>query len=146
MNKLWLLGITAMLLFCCGCASEAPMADSTPQTQFAEEVRDMQSDYDEPVITDPLNKTAWFLKGMYHDDAHQYDRALESFNKALSLDPAYADAWLAKGITLQNLNFDDMAGTCFEMAVKYDPSLAVQVRSLLENRSESDQIAVSRAE
>jgi superkiller protein 3 len=149
MRTYWLLGIAAVLLFCCGCTSEAPLVDRTSHTQIAGDVRDMQSDYDNLVISDPLNKTAWVLMGMYYNDAFgQYDKALESYNKALELDPAYGEAWLAKGITLQNMHFDDMAGTCFEMAVKYDPGLASRVRSLLENRSESGQIAiaVSRAE
>jgi tetratricopeptide (TPR) repeat protein len=109
----------------CGCVSQSPLAPEKNSSQFADEIRASQSYYDNLVRDDPLNATAWCIRGNYYNNAfNQYDIALQSYNRSLELNPAYGYAWFSKGVTLQNMKHPDEAKMCFEKAVQYDPSLS----------------------
>ena len=80
--------------------------------------------YDNLVRDDPLNATAWCIRGNYYNNAFsQYDIALQSYNRSLELDTEYGYAWFSKGVTLQNLKHYYEAKLCYEKALLYDPSL-----------------------
>ncbi len=123
MKRSILLLVLLLALLGCGCISQ--ILPETNSSSFADKVRGYQDYYDYIVIDDPLNATAWCMRGNYYNDAFgQFDTALESYNRSLELDPNYAYGWFSKGITLRNLQRFDEARACFEKAVRYDPSLA----------------------
>ncbi|HIH02385.1 MAG TPA: tetratricopeptide repeat protein [Methanoregulaceae archaeon] len=115
--------VLILALLGCGCISL--ILPETNSSSFADMVRGYQDYYDSIVIDDPLNPTAWCMRGNYYNDAFgQFDTALQSYNRSLDLDPEYAYGWFSKGVALQNLQQVDEARACFEKAVQYDPSLA----------------------
>jgi tetratricopeptide (TPR) repeat protein len=76
------------------------------------------------VSADPLNATAWCIRGMYYNNAFgQFDTALQSYNRGLELDPRNAVCWYAKGTTLRNMGKDQEAIACFDKAARLDPSI-----------------------
>jgi tetratricopeptide (TPR) repeat protein len=127
--KLYTVAIILFLfLVSCGCISPGSLGFEKNQSQFADEIRASQSYYDNLVREDPLNATAWCLRGNYYNNAfHQFNTALQSYNRSLELDPEYGYAWFSKGVTLQNMKQYDEAGTCFEKALRYDPSLGLSI-------------------
>jgi len=115
--------ILFLFLVSCGCIFPGSKGFEKNQSQFADEVRASQSYYDNLVRQDPLNATAWCLRGNYYNNAFsQFDTALISYNHSLELDPEYGYAWFSKGITLQNMKQYDEAEICFEKALHYDPA------------------------
>jgi superkiller protein 3 len=99
-----------------------------------ENVNESQEYYDNLVASDPVNATAWCIRGMYYNNCYgQYAEALESCNKALELDPEYGLAWYLKGVILTNMNMTDGAALCFENATRYDPDLAQYLPLVAEN-------------
>ena len=112
-----------LLLVCCGCISSTLPGFDKNQSQFADEIRASQVYYDNLVEDDPLNATAWCIRGNYYNDAfNQYDTALLSYNRSLELNPEYGYAWFSKGVTFQNMQRYDEAEECFENALRYDLS------------------------
>ena len=129
MKRSTLLLVLSLALLGCGCTSQELL--ETNSSSFADKVRGYQDYYDTIVIDDPLNATAWCMRGNYYNDAFgQFGEALESYNRSLELDPEYAYGWFLKGVTLQNLQQFDEARACFEKAVQYDPSLAVTLSQI----------------
>jgi len=117
--------ILFLFLVNCGCIALSPPIFEKNQSQFADEMRASQSYYDNLVRDDPLNATAWCIRGNYYNNAFsQYDTALQSYNRSLELDPEYGYAWFSKGVTLQNMKHYDEAKLCYEKALLYDPSLS----------------------
>ena len=117
-----------LFLVSCGCIFPGSLGFEKNQSQFADEVRASQSYYDGIVREDPLNATAWCLRGNYYNNAfNQFNTALQSYNRSLELDPEYGYAWYSKGVTLQNMGQYDEAETCFEKALRYDPSLGPSI-------------------
>ena len=118
--------ILYLVLVSCGCISQSPWEFEKNQSQFADEVLASQGYYDNLVREDPLNASAWCLRGNYYNNAFgQYDSALQSYNRSLELDPRYGYAWFSKGVTLQNMHHYEEAGTCFEKARSLDPTLGL---------------------
>jgi len=114
-----ILSVCILLLVSCGCIAPFPARDHTNVTAFAEEIHSGQNYYDDLVISDPPNATAWLIRGMYYNDAFgQYEEALRSYNRSLELDPDNALAWYAKGITLQNMHRLNESKICFGKAGK----------------------------
>ena len=123
MKRSTLLLVLSLALLGCGCTSQDLL--ETNSSSFADTVRGYQDYYDTIVIDDPLNATAWCMRGNYYNDAFgQFGEALESYNRSLEMDPEYGYAWFSKGVTLENLQQFEEARACFEKAVQYDPSLA----------------------
>jgi len=59
-------------------------------------------------------------RGNYYNDVNnQYEKALQSYNRALELDPANGFGWYSRGITLQNMHLDNESKLCFENAIKF---------------------------
>jgi len=92
--------------------------------QFTGKVNASQSYYDTLVTKDPLNATAWCIRGNYYNNAFgQYEKALASYNRSLELDPKYGYAWFSKGVTLRNMGYYNQSRECFEEALTHDPAL-----------------------
>jgi tetratricopeptide (TPR) repeat protein len=127
--KLSSVGIILFLfLVSCGCIFPGSWVFEKNQSRFADEVRASQSYYDSMVREDPLNATAWCLRGNYYNNAfNQFNTALQSYNRSLELDPEYGYAWFSKGVTLQNMKQYDEAETCFEKALHFDPKLGPSI-------------------
>jgi len=125
--KLFLpLVIFFILLFTCGCISQSPMTAEKTSVQFADKINASQSFFDQMVITDPQNATAWCIRGMYYNNAFgQYDKALENYNRGLELNSKNGLCWYAKGTTLRNMKQFEEAEICYENAKKNDPTLPV---------------------
>lgn len=118
--------ILSIFLFLSGCMFQNPAIGIKNRSQFAEEINASQSYYDQLVMEDPLNATAWCLRGNYYNNAfNQYEKALQSYNHGLELDPINGYCWFSKGITLQNMNRFNESEICFENAKKFDPTLPV---------------------
>ena len=112
----------------CGCIFPGSLIFEKNQSQFAYEIRASQSYYDSIVREDPLNVTAWCLRGNYYNNAFsQFSTALQSYNRSLELDPEYGYAWFSKGVTLQNMKQYEEAELCFEKAIRIDPSLGPSI-------------------
>ena len=128
------LGIVVVLFLCCvsvGCVTDTENRDMMPPKEFLEKLNETQEYYDELVVTDPNNATAWCIRGMcYNNNFNQYDEAMESCNKALELNPEYGLAWYVKGIILINMNEKDEALLCFRNATKYDVGLTADIPSI----------------
>lgn len=120
------LSIFFIFFFTCGCISDSPMTAEKASVQFADKVNASQSFFDQMVISDPQNATAWCIRGMYYNNAFsQYDKALESYNRGLELDLENGLCWYAKGTTLQNMKQFNEAEICFKNAKKSNPTLPV---------------------
>lgn len=118
--------ILSIFLFLSGCMFQNPATGIKTRSQFAEEINASQSYYDQLVMEDSLNATAWCLRGNYYNDAfNQDEKALQSYNQGLELDPINGYCWFSKGITLQNMNRFNESEICFENAKKFDPTLPV---------------------
>jgi tetratricopeptide (TPR) repeat protein len=116
--------ILSNFLFICGCITQNSAIVEKNYIQFAEEINTSQSYYDQMVSADPLNATAWCIRGMYYNNAFgQFDTALQSYNRGLELDPRNAVCWYAKGTTLRNMGKDQEAIACFDKAARLDPSI-----------------------
>ncbi|MBP2144879.1 tetratricopeptide (TPR) repeat protein [Methanofollis sp. W23] len=77
-------------------------------------MNESQEYYDDLVISDPENATAWCIRGMsYNNNYNQYEEALTSCNHALELDPEYGLAWYLKGIIYLNMENGPEAELCF---------------------------------
>jgi len=119
-TKLFIVSFLFLLMMICGCITQYPGSDNSNVSKFAEEVKGNQHYYDELVLADPLNSTAWTIRGMYYtDNFNQYETALQSYERALELDPENSLAWYAKGVTLQNMQRLNESQICFENAEKY---------------------------
>lgn len=115
--------ILILLIFSGGCISQDTIFS---EKSFPEKVNASQDYYDQMVVADPGNATAWCIRGMYYNNAFgQYEKALESYNKSLALDNGNGLCWYAKGITLQNMKRPVEAEICFENAKKADPGLPI---------------------
>lgn len=115
--------IVCMFLFSSGCVYRDQISSEGKRLQFAGDLKAVRTSYDQLVIDDPLNATAWCIRGNYYNDAFgQFDEALVSYDRALELDPTYAYCWYSKGVTLQNMGRSEEAAICFENAKKYEGS------------------------
>ncbi len=115
-----------IFLFHSGCISPNPAIAGENQSHFAEEIHASQSYYDQLVTEDPLNATAWCIRGNYYNNVfNQYEKALQCYDQGLDLDPTYGYCWYSKGITLQNMKRFNESEICFENAKKFDPTLPV---------------------
>jgi len=118
-----------IVLFSGGCITH-----TGDRAGFMENVNESQEYYDNLVASDPVNATAWCIRGMYYNDNYnQYAEAMASCNKALELDPEYGLGWYLKGVILTNMNMTDEAALCFENATRYDPGLAKDVQFVVGN-------------
>ena len=112
--------IFSLILFSCGCTAPYAVPENTNVTKFAEKINASQKYYDDLVIADPSNATAWVIRGMYYNNAfNQDEEALRSYNRSLALNPEFGLAWYAKGITLQNMQRFNESEICFANAEKY---------------------------
>ena len=114
--------IVFMFLFSSGCVYRDQITSEGKRLQFAENVNASQTSFDQLVIDDPLNATAWCIRGNYYNNAFgQFDEALASYDHALELDPTCAYCWYSKGVTLQNMGRSGEAEICFENGEKFGP-------------------------
>jgi len=112
--------ILVLVFFSSGCMMQNPTAIEKNTTKIVEDLNKSQSYYDTLVQSDPMNATAWVLRGNYYNDVNnQYEKALQNYDRALELDPANGYAWYSKGITLQNMHQINESKTSFENAKKY---------------------------
>ncbi len=113
------------IIFSSGCTTYIESRNNENMTYFMEKVNESQEYFDNLVASDPVNATAWCVRGMYYNDNYgQYAEAMESCNRALELDPESGLALYLKGVILTNMNVTDEAAACFENATRYDPGLA----------------------
>jgi len=61
--------ILYLVLVSCGCISQSPGEFEKNQSQFADEVLASRGYYDNLVREDPLNASAWCLRGNYYNNA-----------------------------------------------------------------------------
>lgn len=121
------------VLFSSGCITSTENRDNGDAADFMKTVNGSQGYYDDQVSSDPTNATAWCIRAMYYNDYYnQYDKAMESCDKALELDPEYGLAWFVKGIILTNMNRTDEAALCFENATRYDPELKKELSFIVD--------------
>lgn len=120
MKSFLFLSVILLLFFSSGCVNPVSIGEERNNLQFAKEINQSQSYYDNLVVFDPENATAWVLRGNYYNDAfNQYETALQSYNKAIEIDPKNGYAWYSKGITLQNMHRLNESEVCFEKAKQY---------------------------
>jgi Tfp pilus assembly protein PilF len=110
-----------LLLFpgTCGCITDNATPVDKTHVQSADITNASQEYFDQMVVNDPQNATAWCVRGIYYNDAFsQYETALESYNHGLGLDPQSGICWYAKGTTLMNMKQFNESEICFENARK----------------------------
>lgn len=73
------------------------------------------------VARDPKNLRSWVTLGNDYFDTHQYQKAVESYGRALELDPNNADVLTDQGVMYRNLGQFDRAIANFEKASKVAP-------------------------
>lgn len=112
--------VLCLLMFPAGCMMLYHGTAEQNATAFIEEVTESQPYYDNLVLSDPMNATAWTLRGNYFNDVNnQYEKALSDYDRALELDPANGYAWYSKGITLQNMHRVNESQYCFDNARRF---------------------------
>lgn len=112
--------IFILVLFSSGCTMQNPAINERNTTKIVEDLNKSQNYYDTLVESDPMNATAWVVRGNYYNDVNnQYEKAIQNYDRALELDPANGYAWYSKGITLQNMHRINDSITSFENAKKY---------------------------
>ncbi len=76
--------------------------------------------YDQILTIKPNYELGWDHQGHALLELGEYDRALESLNKALIIREDHAEVWYFKGRTLENLgNFED-ALSCYDQTLELD--------------------------
>jgi hypothetical protein len=67
---------------------------------------------------------AWSSRGNALSGLEQYDQALASYDKAISLEPDYAEAYYNRGVTLNELEQHDQALASYDKAISLEPDYA----------------------
>lgn len=73
------------------------------------------------VAADPKNLQAWITLGNDYFDTNQPQKAVDAYNKALTLEPNNANVLTDQGVMFRALGFFDRALDNFEKANKADP-------------------------
>ena len=74
------------------------------------------------IAISPEHIDAWFYKGNMLLQLNRSKKAIEAYDKVLSLDPSYAPAWVTKGQIFDALDAYDKAISCYEQALKINPA------------------------
>ena len=69
----------------------------------------------------PLNREAYWMKGMIYRDQGNLDNAKSSFQTAVEVDPNFFDGFIALGLTYANA-LDTLAFGFFETAIELNPN------------------------
>ncbi len=69
----------------------------------------------------PDYPASWFNKGVTLHELKRYDKAIDNFDKVLSLKPDYHKAWNSIGVTFHKLKRYEEAATCYDKAVSLKP-------------------------
>lgn len=70
----------------------------------------------------PDNATSWARRGQIQRRLHDYEGAVESYRRAVTLDSTYAWAWNGLGLAYVAINQPDEATSAYEQAVRYNPN------------------------
>lgn len=73
------------------------------------------------VAKDPANLQAWITLGDNYFDAHNPQKAVQAYEKALEINPDNPDVLTDQGVMLRELGFFDRALSNFEKANKINP-------------------------
>lgn len=76
---------------------------------------------EEETKRNPGNAASWTQLGNFYFDGGQYERAIEAYQKSLSLDPNNADVWTDMGIMYRSTDRPHKAIEAFERAMAIDP-------------------------
>jgi len=75
--------------------------------------------------SEPIADKENYLKlGDFEFESHNYQKALEYFDKALVIDPEYVEAWIKKGLALRSQGGFERAIRCYDKALEIDPNRA----------------------
>ena len=90
---------------------------------FAEtkQLDDALADFNTAINLNPGNDSAYFFRGMTHQNKKQYDNALADYNKAIELNSLHAEAHMGRGFVFSILENYDQAVAEFTVAIKMNP-------------------------
>jgi tetratricopeptide (TPR) repeat protein len=69
--------------------------------------------FDKAIETQPDNFEAWHFKGSAWANLRKYDKALECYEKAISINPRYAESYFNLGLLYEQQNDKQTACTYF---------------------------------
>jgi len=84
--------------------------------------------YEELVKNSPDNAKAWYNRGIALASLGELERALESFEKAISIDDKFLEPWIKKGTTLESMGKFKESLICFEKALTINPKSMNAIR------------------
>jgi tetratricopeptide (TPR) repeat protein len=70
---------------------------------------------------EPTDAAGWVARGAGHGKAHELEKALACFEKAIKFDPQHASAWVSKAAALSQLGRHPDALKAFEQVKKVAP-------------------------
>ncbi len=81
------------------------------------EIKDMQAQ----VARTPNDVQAWTRLAHLYFDTDQKEKAIQAYEKSLSLDPGRPDVWVDLGVMYRRQGKTDKALECFDKALELDP-------------------------
>ena len=93
-------------------------------------IREINNEYIKQVRQQPQNARLWLAQGNFFTAADMYQKAIDSYDRAISLNPEMYEAWLAKGRVLTQLDREQDALTALDKALQIRPQsyLALQAK------------------
>ena len=79
---------------------------------------------------EPKNAFSWFFLGFAYGESGQTSRAIECFQKALSIDPEKTSAWYNLGLAYEESGQTSRAIECYQKALSIDPEYTSAWRNL----------------
>ena len=79
------------------------------QSQFQQAI----AQFDKAIETQPDNFEAWHFKGSAWANLRKYDKALECYEKAISINPQYSESYFNLGLLYEQQNDKQTACTYF---------------------------------
>jgi cytochrome c-type biogenesis protein CcmH/NrfG len=104
-----------------GTTSSAPQEGTVSPQAKADQAQEI-AQLEEVVKRDPENLQALISLGNGYFDTNQYNKAIETYRKALKIDPKNADVRTDTGIMYRSIKDYDAAATEFRQAAKDNPA------------------------
>ena len=92
--------------------------------ELAIRLRDKTTEYDRHIQENPDDPHGWHLRGIYHLDSGDEDRAIADFSRAISLAPGDAAVWNDRGLAWWQKGEIDQSCEDFSQAIALKPDLA----------------------